>query len=96
MLGKGSASVSPKLLALYAEEAMTLEQLMAFTVADDHARQERVWDGPERSYTKEPYAIRLNTKDALLSLPFTLTMGIPEDGLASVRPLCLRTSAQAS
>src|SRR3546814_8357473 len=36
------ASVSPKLLDLYAEDDMTLEQLMAFTVTNDHDRQEQV------------------------------------------------------
>jgi len=38
------ASVAPALLAVYAEDGMTLEQLMAFTVNPDHARQVRVWD----------------------------------------------------
>ena len=38
------AAVSAKLLDLYAEDEMTLEQLMAFTVTDDHARQEQVWE----------------------------------------------------
>jgi ParB family chromosome partitioning protein len=38
------ASVSPKLLEVYAEDGMTLEQLMAFTVTADHARQEQVWE----------------------------------------------------
>ena len=37
---------------------MTLEQLMAFTVTNDHARQEQVWDAVSRSYNKEPYLIR--------------------------------------
>jgi ParB family chromosome partitioning protein len=50
------ASVSPKLLELYAEDEMTLEQLMAFTVTDDHARQERVWAA--LSHNKSPYLIR--------------------------------------
>ena len=31
---------------------------MAFTVTGDHARQEQVWAGLERSYTREPYYIR--------------------------------------
>ena len=52
------AAVSQKLLAVYAEDGMTLEQLMAFTVCNDHARQEQVWDLLARTYTKEPYAIR--------------------------------------
>ena len=51
-------TVSPKLLDLYAEDAMTLEQLMAFTVSGDHARQEAVWEALSRSYSRESYAIR--------------------------------------
>ncbi len=37
------ASVSPRLLAEYRKERMTLEQAMAFTLSDDHALQEEVW-----------------------------------------------------
>ncbi|MCH5705541.1 DNA-binding protein, partial [Salmonella enterica] len=33
------ASVSPTLLEIYGEDGITLEQLMAFTVTDNHARQ---------------------------------------------------------
>ena len=52
------ASVSPRLLEIYAEDGMTLDQLMAFTVNADHERQEQVWEGLQRSYAKEPYQIR--------------------------------------
>ncbi|MGB8842304.1 MAG: ParB/RepB/Spo0J family partition protein, partial [Aliidongia sp.] len=52
------AAVSPKLLDLYAEDAMTLEQIMAFTITDDHARQEAVWEGLARFHSREPYYIR--------------------------------------
>ncbi len=52
------AAVSEKLLDIYAEDGMTLEQLMAFTVTADHARQEQVWDALQHSYNKEPYLIR--------------------------------------
>jgi ParB family chromosome partitioning protein len=52
------ASVSEKLLGIYAEDGMTLEQLMAFTVTADHARQEQVWEALQQSYNKEPYLIR--------------------------------------
>jgi ParB family chromosome partitioning protein len=37
-------SVSPALLAIYADDGMKLEQLMAFTVSSDHDRQEQVWE----------------------------------------------------
>jgi ParB family transcriptional regulator, chromosome partitioning protein len=52
------ASVSPKLCEVYADDGMTLEQLMAFTVTGDHARQEQVWDNVSRSGFDEPYQIR--------------------------------------
>ena len=51
-------TVSPKLLDLYAEDAMTLEQLMAFTVASDHTRQEQVWEAVSHGWQKEPWNIR--------------------------------------
>jgi ParB family chromosome partitioning protein len=38
------ASVSPALLNVYAEDGMTLDQLMAFSVSPDHERQEQVWE----------------------------------------------------
>ena len=37
------AAVSPALVKAYRAGEMTLDQLMAFTVVDDHARQEQVW-----------------------------------------------------
>jgi ParB family chromosome partitioning protein len=52
------ASVSPKLHDVYAEDGMTLEQLMAFSVTGDHARQEQVWENASRSGHDEPYQIR--------------------------------------
>ena len=52
------AAVSPKLQGLYAEEAMTLEQLMAFAITADQARQEAVWEALSRSYSRDAYAIR--------------------------------------
>src|SRR5450432_4046370 len=52
------AAVSDKLLDVYADDGMTLEQLMAFTVSNDHARQQQVWEAVSRSHNKEPYHIR--------------------------------------
>src|SRR6202171_5587020 len=52
------AAVSDKLLDVYAEDGMTLEQLMAFTVTNDHARQEQVWEALANAWNKEPYYIR--------------------------------------
>jgi ParB family chromosome partitioning protein len=52
------ASVSPTLHEVYAEDGMTLEQLMAFSVTGDHARQEQVWENVNKSGYDEPYQIR--------------------------------------
>lgn len=52
------AKVSPKLHDIYAEDGMTLEQLMAFAVSDDHARQEQVWEMLAHSYNKSGAYIR--------------------------------------
>ncbi|CDZ64427.1 ParB domain protein nuclease [Neorhizobium galegae bv. orientalis] len=52
------AAVSPRLLDFYAEDEMTLEQIMAFSISNDHVRQEQVWDAISRSHSREPYYIR--------------------------------------
>lgn len=39
------AAVSPALMAVYREGGMSLEQVMAFTLTDDDARQQDVWQG---------------------------------------------------
>ncbi|WP_315766562.1 ParB/RepB/Spo0J family partition protein [Bradyrhizobium sp. SZCCHNR2009] len=52
------ANVSPKLLDVYADDGMSLEQLTAFSVTEDHARQEQVWESVSRSRNDEPYQIR--------------------------------------
>ncbi|ESZ02789.1 MULTISPECIES: ParB/RepB/Spo0J family partition protein [unclassified Mesorhizobium] len=52
------ARVSAKLQEIYEQDGMKLEQLMAFTVTDDHARQEQVWEALENSWSKEPQQIR--------------------------------------
>ena len=52
------AAAAPSLLEVYADDGMTLEQLMAFTVSGDHARQEQVWDAIRDSWQKEPWQIR--------------------------------------
>jgi F420-0:gamma-glutamyl ligase-like protein len=43
---------------VYADDGMTLEQLMAFSASEDHERQEQVWDLLQSSYNKQPYMIR--------------------------------------
>jgi len=52
------AAVSDTLLEAYADDEMTLDQLMAFTVNPDHERQEQVWGALKQHYNKQPYEIR--------------------------------------
>ena len=52
-------TVSPKLLGLYEEDALSLDILMAFTLNEDHARQEQVWEAIQRqSWLRTPHQIR--------------------------------------
>ncbi|PYD60550.1 ParB/RepB/Spo0J family partition protein [Gluconacetobacter entanii] len=51
-------TVSDTLLDIYEQDGMKLEQLMAFSISDDHARQEQVWDIVSQSHNREPYVIR--------------------------------------
>ena len=78
------AAVSEKLLDVYAEDGMTLEQLMAFTVTTDHARQEQVWEALQQSYNKEPYLIRRQLTESAVR-------GLGPAG-AVRRARCLRSS----
>lgn len=58
-------TVSPMLLELYGQDKMTLRQLEAFSVTDDHARQEKVWAAvKDNSYASEPYQIRSRLAEA--------------------------------
>ena len=50
------AAVSPKLMSLYRRGELTLDQLMAFTLTDDHGRQFEVW--AQLSWNKSPEMIR--------------------------------------
>jgi ParB family chromosome partitioning protein len=52
------ASVSPRLLDLYAEGTLVLEQLMAFAVTPDHDRQEQVWEALSQGSHRPPHVIR--------------------------------------
>lgn len=49
-------AVSPKLIQVYRDGGLTMEQLQAFAITDDHARQEQVYEN--LSYNREPWIIR--------------------------------------
>ncbi len=49
-------AVSPKLMQVYRDSDLTLDQLMAFALTEDHARQEQVY--ANLSYNRDPSFIR--------------------------------------
>lgn len=49
-------AVSPKLMQVYREDGLTLDQLMAFAISEDHTRQEQVFAGLH--HNREPWIIR--------------------------------------
>ncbi|GBQ30281.1 ParB N-terminal domain-containing protein [Gluconacetobacter azotocaptans] len=51
-------TVSEKLLAVYGEDGMRLDQVIAFSISDDPARQEQIWEILSGSHNREPYLIR--------------------------------------
>ena len=51
-------TVSDRLLDIYEQDGMKLEQLMAFSISDDHDRQLQVWEIVSQSHNREPYLIR--------------------------------------
>ena len=52
------AKASPVLLKAYEEDDITLEQLMAFCLTDDHARQEQVLEAISKHWNKTPETIK--------------------------------------
>lgn len=88
------ASVSPALLEVYADEGMSLEQLMAFAVTD-HGRQEQVWQTISGSWQKEPYQIRrmLTEKSARASDRRAMFVGL--DAYEAARGVVLRNPFQS-
>ncbi|MDB5584505.1 MAG: plasmid partitioning protein ParB [Bradyrhizobium sp.] len=72
------ACVSPVLHEVYAADGMTLEQLMAFTVSDDHVRQEQVWELVQTHHNQSAHFIRARLNETTVPArdPRALFVGI--------------------
>jgi ParB family chromosome partitioning protein len=55
-------AVSPRLMQVYRDGGLTLDQLMAFAITEDHARQEQVYES--LSYNRDPSFIRRELTEA--------------------------------
>ncbi|MDB5577726.1 MAG: plasmid partitioning protein [Bradyrhizobium sp.] len=62
------ASVAPALLEAYAEDQMTLDHLMAFTVNADHARQLAVWEAVSRDPYRSAHTIKRQLTQGAISM----------------------------
>src|SRR5271165_95030 len=51
------ANVAPRLFELYRTDEITLDQLMALAITDDHAAQERVWESASE-WQRNPSTLR--------------------------------------
>lgn len=74
------ARVSEKLLRAYGDGEMTLEQLQAFAVVDDHERQEQFWKSCSgNGYMSRPDLIRreLTTSEVSRRDPRVYLVGLP-------------------
>ena len=60
------ACVSPKLMQVYRDGEMSLDQLMAFTLTDDHTAQEASWFDAQ-PWNRQPNTIRANLTRAHVS-----------------------------
>lgn len=52
------ASVSPKLFELFRDGKMSLDQIMALAISDDHAAQEAAWGAKRPDYERHPHNLR--------------------------------------
>jgi ParB family chromosome partitioning protein len=71
------AAVSPNLIALYRAEEMNLDQLTAFAICDDPARQERAWDDlPEWNRSRDHILAALTEENIPASDPRAIFVGV--------------------
>jgi ParB family transcriptional regulator, chromosome partitioning protein len=72
------ANASPVILKAYEDDELSLEQLMAYCLTDNHARQEQVFEGIRTYWNKGPDQIRrlLTEKSVSLDDKRTLFIGV--------------------
>jgi ParB family chromosome partitioning protein len=73
------ANASPKVFEVYRADGMTLEQLMALSITDDHAAQERVWASTKgRDWDRSPDRLRqaLTERELDVSSPLVRFVGL--------------------
>lgn len=62
------ASVSTKLFDLFADDQISLAQIQALSITDDHAAQEAAWFGAKDAWNRSPQELRARLKRDKLAL----------------------------
>ena len=73
------ANAAPKLLELYRQDGMTLDQLMALCISDDHQAQLRVWEATMgREWDRSPERLRqaMTAGEIALDSPLVQMVGL--------------------
>ncbi|WP_120632614.1 ParB/RepB/Spo0J family partition protein [Ruegeria sp. EL01] len=83
-------TVAPSLLEAYAAEDMTLEQLMAFTVHPDPARQEEVWEAIKDSWNNNAHNIRRMLTETTVRAGDRRTIFVGEEAYEAAGGVILR------
>ena len=88
------ASVSEKLHEMYADDGITLEQLMAFSITGGLATQEQVWEQISRSGHDGPHQIRrqLTEQTKRASDPRAVVVGLGASEQAAGGPVFAKLS----
>ncbi|MCX5512847.1 chromosome partitioning protein ParB [Kaistia algarum] len=81
-------AVSPKLMQVYRDGGLSLEQLMAFAITEDHDRQEQVFDN--LSYNREPWIIRRDLTKANVEASDRRAIFVGADAYAEAGGIIIR------
>ncbi len=84
------AQVSPVLHEVYAADGMTLEQLMAFSVSGDHARQEQVWELVQTHHNQSAHFIRARLTETTVAAQDSRALFIGTDAYIAAGGYILR------
>jgi ParB family chromosome partitioning protein len=62
------ANVSPKLFELFLQDELSLDQMMALAIVDDHKQQEKAWFKVEHEWQRRPHELRVRLTHKEISL----------------------------
>lgn len=76
-------AISPKLMQVYREDGLTLDQLIAFAITEDHSRQEQVFESLH--HNRKPWFLRRDLTSA--DVPALIVVWYLSDPMLIPRPV---------